>query len=191
DLAVQIAQIDRHLAQNPNDGQAWEVVAPAYVQVGRIDDDVKAFGNAVRLLGATPDREMKLGLILVLAANGNVSDDAIAAFRKAAALAPGDPNAHYYLARALEDQGKLEEALAVWRELVANAPAGAPWLGTAQAEVARLQTEAAAPATARAPSAADVAAAQNLPPEQQKAMIEGMVSSLAQRLESNSGDAQG
>jgi cytochrome c-type biogenesis protein CcmH len=99
----------------------------------------------------------------------------------------------------LEDKGKAAESLAVWRQLVANAPPDAPWLKDAQAEVARLAatnagTEAApaAPQTvARAPSAADIAAAGSLPPEQRTAMIEGMVSSLAARLETNSDDAQG
>jgi cytochrome c-type biogenesis protein CcmH len=49
----------------------------------------------------------------------------------------------------------------------------------------------AAAAATRGPNAADIAAAGDLPPEQRTAMIEGMVASLAARLQANSGDAQG
>jgi cytochrome c-type biogenesis protein CcmH len=197
DIALQIARMDQYLAQHPEDGRAWEVIAPVYTRVGRVADAVVAYGNAIRFLGDTPDREVKLGLVLVAAADG-VTDEAVSAFRRAAALAPGDPGAHVYLARALEEQGKAGEAVAVWRQLLANAAPDAPWMKDAQAEIARLGQQApgeppAATAGGRpaGPTPPDVAAIQDLPPEQRTAMIEGMVASLATRLETNSSDAQG
>ena len=70
---------------------------------------------------------------------------------------------------------------------------------TRRAELARLRngpaSRRAAPAghgsgAPRGPSDAEIAAAQNLPPDVRAAMIEGMVASLATRLETEPGDAQ-
>jgi cytochrome c-type biogenesis protein CcmH len=190
DLAVQVARIDQHLARNPDDGRGWEVVAPVYIRMGRFDDAVTAYRHAIRVLGPTPEREVKLGLALVTA-NDRVTDEAIAAFRRATALAPADVTAHVYLATALADRGEVADAVGVWRELLANGPAEAPWRRDVEAEIARLEAGRGPSAPPGGPSAADIAAAADLPPDQRAAMIEGMVSSLAARLETNSGDAQG
>ena len=41
-----------HLAKNPQDGRGWEVIAPVYVRMGRMDDAVKAYEAAIRSSGA-------------------------------------------------------------------------------------------------------------------------------------------
>jgi cytochrome c-type biogenesis protein CcmH len=197
DVAALVARVEQQLVAHPEDGRGWDLLAPVYVALGRLDDAVVAYRNAIRLLGSTADRQVNLGLALVTLNNG-VTADAVAAFRQAAQMAPGDIRARLYLARALEDQGKVAEAAAVWREFLANTPADAPGVKEVQAELARLEASApggpgAGQAGARpgGPSAADVAAALELPAEQRTAMIEGMVATLASRLETNSGDAQG
>ena len=236
-----MARIEQHLQQDPNDGQGWQVIAPVYLQLGRASDAVTAYTNALRILGSNSDLEGGLGEAIVTANNGQVTPDAKAAFERAAALAPTDPTARFYLAVALEQSGKTADAIAAWKALLNGAPADAQWAIIGQAELARLQGQttsapqaagtavasapnpggsgtfpslpaapatpqsataappaaspapAAAPgqATPSAPSAADVAAVQNLPPDQQAAMIQGMVDSLATRLETDSGDAAG
>jgi cytochrome c-type biogenesis protein CcmH len=190
DLAVQVARIEQHLARNPDDGRGWEVVAPVYIRMGRLADAVAAYRNAIRVLGSTPEREVRLGLALVTA-NDQVTDEAVAAFQKAVSLAPADLTANLYLAKAFEERGDVAAAAGVWRGLLASAPPDAPWRSNVTAELARLEAQPAPPDTPRGPSAADIAAAADLPPAERAAMIEGMVSSLAARLETNSGDAQG
>ena len=44
-----VAQVEAHLARNPEDGRGWEVIAPVYLRLGRFDDAVKARRNALRL----------------------------------------------------------------------------------------------------------------------------------------------
>src|SRR6185437_10948343 len=39
------ARIEKHLEQHPDDGRGWEVVAPVYLRLGRLDDAVKARRN--------------------------------------------------------------------------------------------------------------------------------------------------
>ena len=60
-----VAQVEAHLEKNPDDGRGWEVVAPVYMRLGRFDDAVKAWRNALRLNGASADREADLGEALM------------------------------------------------------------------------------------------------------------------------------
>ena len=47
--------------------RAGRSLAPVYLRLGRFDDAVKAYGNVIRLLGPTADRESDLGEALVSA----------------------------------------------------------------------------------------------------------------------------
>ena len=46
-----VAQVEAHLAKNPNEGRGWEVVAPIYLRMGRFEDAVKARRIALALNG--------------------------------------------------------------------------------------------------------------------------------------------
>ena len=85
-LDALVAQVEAHLAKNPEDGRGWEVVAPVYMRLGRFEDAVKARRNALRINGASAEREADLGEALMAAANGVVTDEAKAAFERALAL---------------------------------------------------------------------------------------------------------
>src|SRR5688572_12258877 len=174
-----VAHVEQHLANNPDDGRGWEVLAPIYLRMERYDDAVKARRNALRLLGATAEREADLGQALVGQANGSVTTDARAAFERAAALDPGDVMARYFLGLAAEQGGRREEAVAIWTKLLADAPQGAAWTTTVQEGLVRLGAS---------PDAGTVGAAPGGPPDE---MILGMVSRLAERLKSDGSDLEG
>lgn len=178
-----VAKVETHLEEKPDDGQGWEVLAPVYARLGRFDDAVRAYGNAVRLLGSTARREADLGEAIVRANGGSVTGEAEAAFRRAADLAPDDPRPRFYLALALGQAGKRDEAIAAWQALIASAPEDAAWVPVARRELAALQ--------APGPSAADINAAAGLSPEDRQAMVEGMVATLAERLKASPNDADG
>ncbi len=137
-------------------------------------DAAHAWQRIVDLLGATADREANLGEALVTVANGTVTPDAKAAFDRARGLAPDDPRARFYLALALSQSGDKAGAAAAWRALIADAPKDAPWLPTANAELAKLS----------GPDANDVPASASMTPAERQQMIEGMVASLATKLKS-------
>lgn len=183
-----IERVETHLASNPEDGQGWEVLGPIYMRIGRFDDAVRAFDHSRRLLGATADREALYGEALTRAGAGVVSDEAEAAFRRAVEQDPGNARARFYLAVALGQSGKRDEAVAAWNALIDGAPADALWLPVAQQELAAL-AEGAAPV--RGPTAGDVAAAQEMAPADRQQMIEGMVAGLASRLDEQPDDADG
>lgn len=171
DIAALLARIEAHLSANPEDGRGWEVVAPVYLRLGRVPDALRARANALRLLGATADREADLGEAQIAAAGGVVTAEAKATLERATALSADHPKAGYLLGLAAEQDGKKDEARAIWSRLIEIAPPNAPWLGILRSEVARL-----GPAGAPPPSAAD---------------IRGMVDGLAARLAADGSDFEG
>src|SRR5215218_3999282 len=115
DLMTAVAEIESHLAKNPQDGRGWDVIAPVYMRMGRIDDAVKAYDSALRLLGPDPGRLTSYGEAQVFAQGGIVSADARAAFEKALALDPSSAKARFYLARAAEQDGETEKARSAYQ----------------------------------------------------------------------------
>lgn len=189
DIAAMIAAVETHLAGTPGDGEGWEVIAPVYVRLGRYDDAVRAYSNAVRLLGPNADRETRLGDAIMHASGGTITAQARAAFERAVAISPDDPRPRVYLALALGQEGRKDEAIAAWQALLKDAPPDASWVSIARGELASL--EGAAPSPAPGPNAEDVGAAANMAPGERQTMIEGMVAALSARLETAPGDADG
>jgi cytochrome c-type biogenesis protein CcmH len=115
--------------QQPGDLQAWIFLARAYVTVGDNNDAAKAYGRAVTVARLAhkedPDLDAAYGEALV-AAEGQVSDDAMEAFSNALKLDPKNPPAQYYLGQAKAERGDKQGALAQWQNLLAEVPANAP-----------------------------------------------------------------
>ncbi len=187
-FAALVARVEAHLEQNPEDGRGWEVIAPVYLRAGRFDDAVRARRNALRLLGETAERQADYGEALVAAANGVVTEQAKAAFDRAVALDAKDVKARFYLGRAAQQDGKREEAARIWHELLAEAPPGAGWVALVRQSLAQVEGPS---ASAPGPSAQDMAAAAEMPPEQRNAMVRGMVDRLAARLRQDGSDVEG
>ena len=184
-----VAKVEAHLERNPKDGRGWEVLAPVYLQLGRYTDSVNAWRNVLRLLGENADREANLGEALMAEANGIVTADAKAAFVRAVTLDSTTVSARYYLGVAAEQDGQRDKAAKIWRDLIAEAPAGAHWVGQVRTALARVEGKAAA--TPPGLNAAQMAVAGKQPPAQQSAMIRGMVEGLAARLKKDGSDLDG
>src|SRR5215467_11583663 len=183
-IDTMIAQVETHLARNPNDGRGWEVIAPIYLRLGRFDDAIKARRKALALNGETSERQAGLGEALVAASEGRVTPEAKKAFERAVELDAGNVKARYFLGLAAEQDGQPAAAAAIWRAMVAAAPPSAPWADFIRQEVARVTGT-------PGPSQEDVAAASKLGPEQQMAMIRTMVTRLADRLHQDGSDLEG
>jgi len=187
-LAAMVAQVEAHLARNPEEGRGWEVIAPVYLRLNRFDDAVRARRNALRLLGETAERQADLGEALV-AANGVVTAEAKAAFERALALDGNEVKARFFVGLAAEQDGRKTDAADAWRALLKDAPPGAPWVELVRESLARVEgTPVAGPP---GPTGEDMAAAADMPPEQRNAMIHSMVERLAERLKRDGSDLQG
>jgi cytochrome c-type biogenesis protein CcmH len=138
-IATLLARVENHLAEKPDDGRGWELLAPIYLRLGRTADAVKARENALRLLGETADRQADLGEALVADANGVVTANARGAFERAHALDGGQPKALFFLGLAAEQDGRKDEAERIWRALAAETPADAPYLPAVREGLERLK----------------------------------------------------
>jgi cytochrome c-type biogenesis protein CcmH len=185
DLAAAIAKIEAHLAQHPDDGRGYEVLAPVYLKMGRADDAVSAARAALRLLGETPARHALYGEALVAAAKGVVTPEAKQSFEAATAKDSFAAEPRFFLGLAAEQEGDIARARDIWGTLAAEAPQDAPW---AQALRERLAALGAGPETSQDGLAAKIEA---LPEAGQMNAIRGMVEALASRLAQNGQDVEG
>jgi cytochrome c-type biogenesis protein CcmH len=192
-VEVLVARVEAQLRARPEDGRGWDVLAPVYARLGRPDDAADAYRRAIRLLGASLPRQRGLAEALIVLDNGIVREEARGLFEAIAKADPADPVPRFWLIVVKEQDGKLDEAIAGYRELLASAPGDAPWRPHLEERIAALTTGGdARPKTAeRGPSASDVAAAQAMPNEDRARMIQGMVDGLAQRLQRDGKDLGG
>jgi cytochrome c-type biogenesis protein CcmH len=123
-----------------------------------------------------------LGEALVAAGNGVITADAKSAFDRAVALDGENIKARYFLGVAAEQDGRPADAAAIWRAMLAAAPADAPWAEYIRHELARVEG---------GPSEEEVAAATDLSAEQRTTMIRGMVERLSERLHREGTDIEG
>jgi len=187
-LAGMVEEVEAHLAKNPDDSRGWEVLAPIYMRISRFEDAIRARRNLLRLQGSDAVREGDLGEALVGAAGGMVTADAKAAFERALSFDAADVRARYFIGLAAEQDGRRDEAARIWRKMVAEAPAEAPYLPLLQAALARVDPAA---RPQNGPSAEDMDAAAQMSFEERREMIRGMVERLSERLKADESDLEG
>jgi cytochrome c-type biogenesis protein CcmH len=99
------------------------------VTVNDANDAAKAYGRAVTVARLSGKEDASLNAAYgeaLVAANGQVSDEAAAAFNAALKLDPKNAAAQYYLGQAKVEHGDKDGALALWQDLLAQVPANSP-----------------------------------------------------------------
>jgi cytochrome c-type biogenesis protein CcmH len=189
-----IAKVEQRLREHPNDGRGWDVLAPVYYAIGRYEDAAGAYQNATRLLGESQKRLQGFANSRIRAENGIVPDDAKKALQRILVIAPDAKEPRVWLALAKEQDGRLKEAAADYRKLIAEAPAGSPMtkvLGARLAAIEGGKNPGANDSAASASSASNAAAVKAMKPEERQAFIGRMVDGLAARLKADGTDAGG
>ncbi|MEJ2378945.1 MAG: c-type cytochrome biogenesis protein CcmI, partial [Pseudolabrys sp.] len=160
-----VVQVEQHLARNPKDARGYAVLAPVYMQLGRFQDAVRARRKVIALSGETAERQADLGEALTAAANGVVTAEAKKSFERALALDAKNYKARFFEGMAAEQDGKTAKAAAIWGAMLKDAPPGARWVSTVRQALAQIGGKAPAAAGTRGPSAAEVAAANKMSPQ--------------------------
>ncbi|HEX9466736.1 MAG TPA: c-type cytochrome biogenesis protein CcmI [Alphaproteobacteria bacterium] len=203
-----VARLEARLHDHPEDVQGWLLLARSYATLGRSEESVKAWREAIQRSPDPTPLAGAFGEALVQAAGGMVTPEAAAQFATAQRADPTDPRPRYYLGLTQAQAGQSRDALQVWTDLVAVSPADAPWVPAVRDQITRLaaqakidpaaitpsaeaQTIARQAQSGPGPSSAAVAAAEKMSPEERTAMIRSMVDSLAARLDANPDDVEG
>jgi len=181
DLDTAIKTIEARLTKDPNDLRGWQVIAPAYMQLGRYSDAVRALRMVNELTTPTADSLSDLGEALMMQNKGSVAGEPLELFRKAVALDPRHARSRFYVAGEETRTGDYEPAIQDWNALLALAKGDEPWVTTAKNGLAfaqrELHLESSAPATASSAPELDANAPQ----------IQAMVDGLEARLKSQGG----
>lgn len=131
DMGMLIGRLEERLEQNPDQGQGWELIAPIYMRAGRTGDAIAAQERAIRILGATSEREVVLGEYRRIA-SGRITADSKAAFERALALDQNSSAALFYLGLEAEENGRPDDAKKFWSRLIEITPGNDPWRIPAQ-----------------------------------------------------------
>ena len=155
----------------------------------------------MRIEGESVETLSDLGEVLVIQDAGVVNAEAQELFQRANLLDATAPKPRFFLAIALGQVGQEREAIKKWQELVDDSAEDAPWIPFAKNQIAALEKRLASPAEGKDgyassaesgsglanPSKEDVQNAAEMTAEERQQMIEGMVSNLAERLNSDGG----
>jgi len=219
DFRRMVSDLADRLQEEPANLEGWTMLARSYRVLGEWGAAASAWARVLELKGAdaTAMDWAELSDLRIAAARGLVDARALEAAERSLALDPTVAKSRHFVALALAQRGRFEEAMTRWRALLADAPADAGWREPVAAQLAEVEDllaerEGRPPPSAsapppllaapsadagsiarpeRGPSAADVAAAREMSGEDRAAFIESMVERLAGRLEENPDDPAG
>jgi len=111
---------------NFTSAEPWMRISEALASRGKSADAVNILQNAARRYPGDAQLWVGLGNALVDHAGG-LTPPAELAFRRAAAIAPGYPGPPFFYGLALARSDDRAGAIAIWRNMLRDAPADAQW----------------------------------------------------------------
>ncbi len=197
----EVQALEAKVEQSPSDAQSWIDLGRAYVDVERAKDAADSFAKAMALGRKEPDLLRQFAHAAIVAEGGRVTSEAQAALRRTLSADPGDPTSRFFLALAKAQNQDVEGALADWLTLERQLPPEAPLRALLTENIdkaarqlgkdpAKLPGRAGGSAPA-GPSAEDMAAAEQMTPEQRQAFIESMVERLAAKMKEEPENLEG
>jgi cytochrome c-type biogenesis protein CcmH len=199
----EIQDLEAKVGQSPSDAQSWIDLGRAYVDVERVKDAKDAFAKAMALGRKEPDLLRQFAHAAILAEGGRVTTDAQSALQRALSADPGEPTSRFFLALAKAQNQDVEGALADWLTLERQLPPAAPLrqllsenIDKAARQLGKDPAKLPGRTVGRAggsagPSAEDMAAAEQMTPEQRQAFIESMVERLAAKMKEEPENLEG
>lgn len=165
---------------------------------GNVQEAVRVQERLLAVVGrdATANDHANLALALVVEAGGYVSPEAEAALRESLRRDMGNELARYLVGEMFLQGGRFDQAFRFWRPIAEAGTEGAPWVAAVRerigevADLAGIRYALPGGAAVPGPDAGDMAAAQDMTPQERQAMIEGMVKQLSDRLAKEGGTVE-
>ncbi|SCY86772.1 c-type cytochrome biogenesis protein CcmI [Paracoccus tibetensis] len=201
DYVALMRQLREAVARNPEDRRGLELLVTNEMRLGNLPAARDAAERLVALDGDSPNADdlMRLASLMIDAAGGIITPEAEQVLVRALQADPELPQARYLLGVLQIQNGRPDRAFPLWRRLLEEGPAEAPWIPSIRGAIDELAwlagetgfTAAEPPAGALpGPDADALEAAEALPEDDRAAMIESMVSGLQQRLASQGGSPE-
>jgi cytochrome c-type biogenesis protein CcmH len=187
DFEAMIARVEAQLEKQPDDVEGWQLLVSNYLNLGRFGDAANAMAQIIRISGPSSVLYADMGEALVYGNNGLMTAQSVAVFDEALKLDKNNAKALFYRGLGLAQEGKVAEAKATFQNLLANAPADAPWKKAVEQQMAKLDPNGAAPKI----GPEQMQNAEGMKPEERTAMIRGMVDGLDEKLKANPQDIEG
>lgn len=216
DMDALVEKLAARVNAEPDNPQGWALLARSYRQLGRFPEALDAYRRLMTLIPNDAAAFAELGELYAAVAGGVINAEAHAAFVAALRQDRSEPRAQFYLGLEQAQTGGAENAIAIWRALTADAAEDAPWLAAVREQMAQVAQDsgvmpmaveprhaldvlgetAEAPPDPQSdplldPGGPDVSAVKDRFSPENLAMIQGMVGSLAARLEGEPEDFDG
>lgn len=117
----------------------WLVFSDSLNRAGKHGAAANYLRNGVKEHPEDPDLWVGLGNALVVHADGVITPAAQFAFQQAADLSPEHPGPPFFLGLAYAQSGKIDQARAVWTELLERSSEDAPWRADLESRLAAIE----------------------------------------------------
>lgn len=194
-----MTQLRSAMAERPDDPRGLRLLAVNEGNIGNYAASARAWTHLNNLQGAAVPIEdlVSEAEALVLATGGVVSPEAETLLERILQRDPRNGAARYYLGLMFAQTERPDLTFRLWRGLLEDSAADAPWVpalratlpGLADAAGVRYQLPPEGAGT-RGPTAADMQNAASMTPEERRQMIGSMVEGLADRLANQGGPAE-
>ncbi len=185
-----VGKLELAIATRPDDLQGARLLANSLKRLGRFSESWRAYGRVIEILGesATAEDYNVQVEVMIYAAAGFVSDDALAASEATAQKFGPSGVTLYVEGLHAAQRGDPSQAEAKWTEALQLEPGESPIAQAARQQLAALGDAGQAVEAPPGPNADDMRAAADMSAEDRQAMIESMVAGLEDRLRSEGGD---
>ena len=194
-LAAALARAKQQTIDEPTNVGNWLRLAQAAAMADDNQTEIRALTTAREMTGDDVTVKSMLAEALSRAAGGQITVPARTLIASVLASSPDEPRALYLAGLAAYQDEDYARAVSIWQRLRTVSVDDAPWMSLLDDNIA----DAAAAGGIDIPEAqsrpgpdeADIAAAAEMSDEDRTAMIEGMVSGLAEKLAENPDDVEG
>ena len=127
------------LGERFGSAKEWLVFSDSLNRQGKHGAAANYLRNGVKEHPDDPDLWVGLGNALVVHTDGIITPAAQFAFQRAADISPEHPGPPFFLGLAYAQSGKIDQARAIWTELLKRSPEGAPWRADLESRLADIE----------------------------------------------------
>ncbi|EYD71613.1 c-type cytochrome biogenesis protein CcmI [Limimaricola hongkongensis] len=194
DYVDMVEQLRVAVPDRPDDLTGWQLLSRHEAALGNYAAAARAQERVIEIKGDAADLDDRVALIdrMVAASGGIVTPESEALLTELLDQRSDAAGPLYYMGLLQAQVERPDLAFRYWKRAIELGDPAAPHVELARAQVGRVAALAGvdyAPPARPGPSAADIAAAQDMDPAARDEMIRGMVDTLAARLAESGGAA--